>query len=265
MAIQQQQRQNLSIPLSRSKQSITNRNPLVVAIVTIVGLVFVAFAYLFLLQRILVKQPASAVAINNNQANAVEADTVRIREVQAHDGASEVLGGTLVLTTKLGAIKIKLRPDLSAESCRYLHQLVALPEPCPDCKFYRAEKPGILQGIMANKPKLSTKDVVVRGPCPVGVESVVNKCPPWDKDCGCHGPIMIRGMVAWAGGATGPDFFIDAYMKPADFWGTQHTVFGQIEDMDSFDVIEQVWKQPAKNDGGMTMLDEKLHFTLQII
>lgn len=35
--------------------------------------------------------------------------------------------------------------------------------------------------------------------------------------------MMTKGMVAWAAGDTGPDFFIDNYKRKADWWGTQHT------------------------------------------
>ena len=34
------------------------------------------------------------------------------------------------------------------------------------------------------------------------------KCPSHDPNCGCHGPIMSKGMVGWAGGSAGPDLFI---------------------------------------------------------
>mgnify|MGYP004300881927 CR=1 FL=1 len=34
------------------------------------------------------------------------------------------------------------------------------------------------------------------------------KCPSHDPQCGCHGPIMSKGMVGWAGGSAGPDLFI---------------------------------------------------------
>jgi hypothetical protein len=122
---------------------------------------------------------------------------------------------------------------------------------CSPCNLYRAEDSGILQGILKNE---QVPTVQQRGKCPKGSESVSNNCPDWDKQCGCHGPIMTKGMlrpgcdwprrqiwlmlcsfhssflsigmVGWAGGGTGPDFFIDDYEDPAKFWGTQHTVWG---------------------------------------
>lgn len=112
-------------------------------------------------------------------------------------------------------LRITLRPDLSQGSVNYIHEI--LKEGCERCKFYRAEKPGILQGIMANTAHVSVAKE--RGPCPAGMESIVNECPAWDPNCGCHGPLMERGMVGWAAGETGPDFFINDYRKRADFWG----------------------------------------------
>lgn len=114
----------------------------------------------------------------------------------------------LVLTTKQGQIRVVLRPDLSAGSVDYIHRLVAT-KVCGRCNFYRAEIPGILQGIMKNKD-VPVNDV--KGPCRADAESVQNDCPKWDSHCGCHGPIMTRGAVGWAAGqAGGPDFFIDNY------------------------------------------------------
>ena len=46
---------------------------------------------------------------------------------------------------------------------------------------------------------------MVKGKCPSGFEDVANDCPEWDKSCGCHGPVMQKGYVGWAAGATGPD------------------------------------------------------------
>jgi hypothetical protein len=130
---------------------------------------------------------------------------------------------TLILKTKIGDVKIVLRPDLSKGSVDYIHRLIKASAPdgsCPGCRLYRAEKPGILQGILRKDVDANT----VRGSCPAEFEAVANDCPAWDKQCGCHGPVMTRGMVGWAAGtAGGQDFFIDNYPNPAKWWGTQHT------------------------------------------
>eukprot|EP00522_Entomoneis_paludosa_P012370 CAMPEP_0172455772 /NCGR_PEP_ID=MMETSP1065-20121228/12240_1 /TAXON_ID=265537 /ORGANISM="Amphiprora paludosa, Strain CCMP125" /LENGTH=330 /DNA_ID=CAMNT_0013208249 /DNA_START=77 /DNA_END=1069 /DNA_ORIENTATION=+ len=169
----------------------------------------------------------------------------------------------LVLTTDLGPIRIVLRPDYSAESVKYIQDVVNPngPSRCDRCNFYRAESKGILQGmITSNSVPVATQ----KGSCPHGLESVPNNCPEWDKTCGCHGPIMERGYVGWAAGKMGPDFFIDDYRKPAKFWGTQHTVWGQIVDENSLMVIQQIWTKPAKKKNGLTYLDEHIQFQMHI-
>ena len=171
---------------------------------------------------------------------------------------------TLVLTTKMGQIKIVLRPDLSPESVSYVRQMAITPDACGRCNIYRGEKPGILQGIIAS-PTISIQGIP-KGPCPVGYENVSNECPAWDTNCNCHGPIMTKGMVGWAAGATGPDFFMDTYEREAKWWGTQHTVFGEIQDANSFRVIHDIYNTlPTHEVGGLTLLDEPLHFTLSLI
>jgi hypothetical protein len=171
----------------------------------------------------------------------------------------------LVLTTKHGNIKITLRPDLSQGSVDYIHSLVESyggnDQRCMHCNFYRAEKPGILQGIMEHKGVVPTNEV--RGSCPLGSEKVDNDCPKWDQHCGCHGPVMTRGAVAWAAGeAGGPDFFIDAYPDPAKWWGTQHTNFGFIEDDTSLEIIDVILELPIESEGGMDFLKDSIHFDL---
>ena len=171
----------------------------------------------------------------------------------------------LVLTTKHGNIKITLRPDLSQGSVDYIHTLVESyggnGERCMHCNFYRAETPGILQGIMEHKGVVPTNEV--RGSCPPGSEGVDNDCPTWDQHCGCHGPVMTRGAVAWAAGeAGGPDFFIDAYPNPAKWWGTQHTNFGFIEDETSLTIIDAIFELPIESGGDMDFLKDSIHFDL---
>lgn len=176
------------------------------------------------------------------------------------DGGDDEKTGLLVLATSLGPVNIVLRPDLSLESTRYLAELAE--NSCDRCNFYRAEKPGILQGVMAY-PKAKNK--VVKGSCPEEYKDAPGqKCPKHDPNCGCHGPTMVRGMVGWAGGGTGPDFFIDMYKRPAEFWGQQHTVFGQIEDEKSLELIDKIFELPVHKEG-MTFLDEKIPFTVKVL
>jgi hypothetical protein len=177
------------------------------------------------------------------------------------DPAATTVEYLVLSLATLGEIRIRLRPDLSPASRDYLHAMLATTQPCTRCNFYRAEKPGILQGVLTNK---RVPAATQRGACPQGHEDVVNHCPAWDTQCACHGPLMERGMVAWAGGNMGPDFFIDAYAQPVKEWGTQHTVFGQIEDAGSLTIVEQIFALPVHKDGGMTYMDEVLPFTMTL-
>ncbi|KAI2493090.1 hypothetical protein MHU86_21438 [Fragilaria crotonensis] len=75
---------------------------------------------------------------------------------------------------------------------------------------------------------------------------------------------MTKGMVGWAGGGTGPDFFIDTYDAPATHWGNQHTVWGKVMDGESLAIITRIYDLPATNRGGMTFLDENIKFTMSL-
>ena len=116
---------------------------------------------------------------------------------------------------------------------------------------------------MENKGVVPTNEIL--GSCPPGAQKISNDCPPWDKDCGCHGPVMTRGAVAWAAGsAGGPDFFISGYKQPAKWWGTQHTNFGFIDDVESMKVIDAIFALPTNIKGDMTFLNDLIHFDLQL-
>jgi hypothetical protein len=71
---------------------------------------------------------------------------------------------------------------------------------------------------------------------------------------------MRKGLVAWAAGETGPDFFISNYKKPALWWGTQHTVWGEIQDDESLATVNHIIMElPSKQSGGLTFLKQALH------
>ena len=164
----------------------------------------------------------------------------------------------LALKTDHGSIRIQLRPDLSKESVVYLEHLVAAG--CKQCRFYRAE-PGIFQGVIGNRGQVPVNKVF--GKCPSKeLESNPRHCPPHDPQCGCHGPIMERGMVGWAGGTSGgPDFFIDMYKRPALHWQTQHTVWGYLADEQSFHLVDELIAMPSTKRGGMSLLNDEIYFT----
>lgn len=169
---------------------------------------------------------------------------------------------TLLLTTKHGTIRIAMRPDLSSDSVEYIRELVVTlgGEKCQDCNLYRAEKNFLLQGIMKN-PTAQVK--ITKGACPPGYDEKTDDCPPEQFACGCHGPTMTRGLVGWAAGDTGPDFFIDTNKDPVTDWGQTHTVFGQVKEDASFAVIQKIYELPSTHKG-LTMLNDKIDFTLSM-
>jgi len=165
----------------------------------------------------------------------------------------------ITLHTAHGNIRITLRPDLSSPSVQYVRDVINAG--CDGCNLYRAEKPGILQGGFKSAQGV-VKPNTIFGDCPKEYESIKQNCPKHDPNCGCHGPVMVKGMVGWAGGTPGgPDFFIETYEEPATFWGNQHTVWGFIRDEASLEVIKGFWELPSNNNGGMHLLKDAVPFT----
>lgn len=252
MAAPTQAKRHLSTPLSRSHRSATEA----VAVLLLGTLGFLA------LGGFLVSKSFSSTLdskVDERIVNYKHASLSSDKSLQSNK-KDNVVKATLLLTTEYGTIRIGLRPDLSPESAEYIRELVQSGT-CHHCNLYRAEKPGILQGIMAF-PEASAK--VTKGKCPPEYKDAKPvDCPKHDPDCGCHGPTMTRGMVGWAGGGTGPDFFIDSYPEPVTFWGQQHTVFGEIKDDASFAIIDKIYELPVTKKE-MTYLDKKLEFTLAL-
>ena len=54
-----------------------------------------------------------------------------------------------------------------------------------------------------------------------------------------------RGMVAWAGGAGGTEFFIALAAHPE--WGTDHSVWGEVEPADMA-VVSAIMDQPRRTE-----------------
>mmetsp|Transcript_27639 Transcript_27639/g.56426 ORF Transcript_27639/g.56426 Transcript_27639/m.56426 type:complete len:319 (+) Transcript_27639:120-1076(+) len=181
----------------------------------------------------------------------------------------------IILKTPHGNIRIHFLPHLSGpSSLRYLLSTVRSSSCvqrkgclCERCKFYRAEPNLLLQGVIA--------DAVPRnkelGPCPPNSspsedeskQTHTRECPKHDPHCGCHGPIMTKGMVGWAGGGGGPDFFIDTHERPVEWWERQHTVWGEVRDEESLGVVQTFYDLPAHLTS-MRMLDEEVEFYLEL-
>lgn len=125
----------------------------------------------------------------------------------------------LSIHTPLGDIRIHFTPELSGpSSIQYIvdvvrqAQLMAIEESmkdqrrrmlrevgykCTKCNFYRAETNLLLQGTIDDAYFPTNVEL---GPCPDKDHVSKLRCPEHDPNCGCHGPIMTRGMVGWAGG-----------------------------------------------------------------
>ncbi|KAK3267363.1 hypothetical protein CYMTET_24073 [Cymbomonas tetramitiformis] len=164
-----------------------------------------------------------------------------------------------------GTIRIRLLPELSRSSVDYVVN-VAQQNKCAssrECKFYRAEPTFLLQGNM--KTQLPPNRQL--GPCPAEFAGKprATACPAHDPNCGCHGPIMVPGQVGWAGGGSGPDFFIYTGQGPATHWNNDHTVWGELADQESLSVVEAVLQLPTdRPPHGMLMLKHTIPFTIQL-
>jgi cyclophilin family peptidyl-prolyl cis-trans isomerase len=79
-----------------------------------------------------------------------------------------------------------------------------------------------------------------------------------------HILFCLLGMVGWAGGGHGPDFFIVTHSTPVDWWEHQHTVWGMIRDESSLEVVERMYELPAEAGGGMRMLRDKIQFRIEL-
>ncbi len=166
-------------------------------------------------------------------------------------------------SSNLLRIAIRLRPDLSESSAAYVAK--AADAECSGT-MYRVEPSLLLQGRL--HPCAPEVVHVVPGDCPYGVvPRVQRRCPTHDPECGCHGPLMIKGMVGWAGGGVGPDFVIYTGDKPAVHWDHDLTVFGEVlaGDAESWAALRELESLRASRHGAagaMNMIDDKVTLTL---
>lgn len=264
---------NISAPLSRSgaRRKTSLINPICAAATLFVLVLFSLGGTLLFFAR----------SNNNNNNESQEAQQqssqLRRQQKQSEDIISKVEKRDptntqgLLVRTEIGDIRIAFRPDLAGpSSIQYIIDVVEAAASktdgnvnngvaCSRCKFYRAEKKLLLQGVIAQNSISSS--AVALGPCPEDVPPDLH-CPEHDPNCACHGPIMTKGMVGWAGGGEGPDFFINTFEKPVDWWETQHTVWGELDE-ESIRVVESAYDLPAHNQG-MRMLDKPIDITLAL-
>ena len=254
-------RPDISAPLSRARKKDGDVN--IALLVVVVGTVFLALFFIFGL--IIHKTPATSVAGGHSTTGdaAIKSES-RLGSSNKERTIKTTEKTFLTLITKHGNIHIRLLPDLSPESVEYIQNLFRQKqtedEPCQKCQFYRSEPHFLLQGILqgSHNVKLPSK-----GPCPAAYLNRQQDCPPHDPSCGCHGPTMTKGMVAWAGGGNGPDFFVNTYDEPVEWWGQQHTVWGIVEAPADLEWMEdKLLTMPVKNRGGMNMLEEPFEFKI---
>lgn len=168
---------------------------------------------------------------------------------------NSVGGGTVVMRTSEGDVRINLRDDISPTVANYF-KTFAVEGTCDKanggCAFYRSEsvpKPGAVDNYGGPGPPYALVQGRLAGS---GVRS----------DLPREGaPKVERGYVALIG--TGPDFFIA--VKHHREWGNAHTIWGVVaeKDMGPVDAItklpvkEEVWGQTQ-----VTVLREKLPFRM---
>ena len=150
-------------------------------------------------------------------ANIAEEEAGDDKKAEVVAETSDADDDYFVLKTEHGNIQINFLPEYAPESVQYVREVVQ--SGCDDCRLYRAEKPGILQGDIKSAIEFPEEGKMGRfkveqrskkGNCPPEYEGVQQNCPSHDPQCGCHGPVMKKGMVGWAGGrGGGPDFFIN--------------------------------------------------------
>lgn len=176
-------------------------------------------------------------------ASASEPDVAELR-IAVADGAQDL------------RLRLKLLPQHSQSSVDWLRQ--AAKAGCAG-ELYRSERGFLVQGRIdcaAKRSEVTT--TVVKGSCPPDVTPDPHRqCPSHDPQCGCHGPIMEYGMVGWAGGSAGPDFFIYIGKGAARHWAHDHTVFAQVADAASWETIEALGRLPVRM-GGMTFFQDKI-------
>ena len=74
--------------------------------------------------------------------------------------------------------------------------------------------------------------------------------------------IMERGLVCWAGGFGGPDFFVNLIDQGG--FGDDHLCWGKIDDMTLVDAIVRRPVKPKARPNDMTFLAEELRFNLTL-
>eukprot|EP00241_Pyramimonas_parkeae_P018323 CAMPEP_0114284502 /NCGR_PEP_ID=MMETSP0059-20121206/4682_1 /TAXON_ID=36894 /ORGANISM="Pyramimonas parkeae, Strain CCMP726" /LENGTH=344 /DNA_ID=CAMNT_0001405327 /DNA_START=304 /DNA_END=1338 /DNA_ORIENTATION=+ len=151
------------------------------------------------------------------------------------------------LHTPYGNITVRLRRDWAPESVRYVSTLAVQDACTVACNFYRAE---VVPDGWGVDGFWGPPYALLQG----GLRGVPGIVPPNQGETGdymhssTYPPVMKRGMLAWAGGGKGPDFFIATASH--DEWGLGHTVWGEVDDETSLHVVDAVVALPTRTQPG---------------
>ncbi len=201
---------------------------------------------------------AGRAAADFNAARAKRAAAARDRHAPtAHMVAAAVAPTALannsaprlvVLRTKAGDVRIKLRDDWHRPSTDAVRALAGTPGACINrarpCELYRVEHGFLVQGHLRGSLPVNTKTGCVPAPA----------CQPGPR-------VMVRGDVGWAGGGPGPDFFVYLGARPASWLKRDHTVWGEVADEQSLATADRIVGLPSHTPGGpntMRFLKDKL-------
>jgi len=201
--------------------------------------------------RPVTEAPAEAAAAAEAAAITVASPSIISLKLQTTSGKEHTL-------------RLRLLPEHSAPSVEFMR--FAATHKCGG-ELYRSEKDFLVQGRI-DCPSGGAAPVpphVVKGSCPAGVAPDGKRaCPSHDPNCGCHGPVMSKGMVGWAGGSAGPDLFIYTATHScavggcaATHWSRDHTVFAEVADDATWVAIEDLYALPVRRSG-MTFFAEKI-------
>ena len=161
----------------------------------------------------------------------------------------------LALLTPDGLVRLKLRPE-AASACKYVKALLAAqaaagaPPPIQSelrngLRFYRAEPVPARWGSPDwpdnyNGGRWGPPYSLLQG----SLRPLGRAPPPAQADrVQAARPVIRRGMVAWAGGGGGPDFFIALAKHPE--WGNGHTVWAEVVG-DDMAVVDAIMRRPLR-------------------
>ena len=129
-------------------------------------------------------------------------------------------------TRAFGDIRLILRPEWTSPSASFASKLAAQDASLQASTVYRLEPGFLIQGRLGLKQS--------------------GLVPP-NRDNTRAAKVMERGEVGWAGGSTGPDWFIYLGMGPAGWLGNPHegTVWAEVADEQSMAVANNVSLVPV--------------------